>query len=149
VELSGIAATFLVIGYFVFAGITAAALAGFAVGLRALNAKIEAMSAKVDPLLSKADEVLGVASDKIVAIGNKTEGLLAQGEETAESVHQKVDKTATAVQRTIHAPIINLNSLAAGVSRGVETFGRLQRQPQAVVTTIDGVDLDSRTTSTH
>jgi len=129
VQLSETASWLLVIGYIFCALVTAGALVGMAFALRALNAKLEDLVAKVDPLLAKSDEILTVTHNKIASIGDKAEEILAQGEETAESVHHKVDKTASAVQRTIHAPIIGVNSLAAGISRGVETFGKLQRQP--------------------
>lgn len=118
----------LVIGYVLCAVITTLLLGALVYALSKLTAKLEELLAKAEPLLVKADEALTVANEKITAIGDKTEGILAQGEETAESVHHKVDRTATAVQRTIHAPIIGLNSFAAGVSRGVQTFSRLQRE---------------------
>jgi hypothetical protein len=129
VQLSETASWLLVIGYVFCSLVTAGALFGMWMALRALNAKLEDLVAKADPLLAKTDEILTVTHDKIASIGDKAEEILAQGEETAESVHHKVDKTATAVQRTIHAPIIGVNSLAAGISRGVETFGKLQKQP--------------------
>lgn len=128
-ELNGVAAAFLVIGYLLLSAVTVGAFVGIAMALNKLNAKLEELTIKVEPLLAKADQILSVTNEKVAAIGDRAEGILAQGEGVAEDVHTKVDKTATAVQRTIHAPIINLNSLAAGVTRGVETFGRLQRVP--------------------
>ena len=126
--LNPVASWVLVIGYIVCAVATTLFLGGLAYALAKLTAKLEELLAKAEPLLAKADEALTVTNEKITAIGDKAEGILAQGEETAESVHHKVDRTATAVQKTIHAPIIGLNSLAAGVSQGVRTFGRLQRE---------------------
>jgi len=127
VTLNPAASWVLVIGYIVFALVSAVLLLGIAFALRTLNAKLNDLLAKADPLLAKADDLLTIANEKVTSIGDKAEGILAQGEETAESVHEKVDKTAAAVQRTLHAPIININSLAAGVTRGVETFTQLQR----------------------
>ena len=132
VQLSETASWLLVIGFLVSSLITAGALAGIAFGLSKINAKLEALTPKVEPLLQKVDNVLTITNDKVAVIGDKAEDILTQGEEVAESVHQKVDRTATAVQRTVHAPIIGLNSIAAGVSRGMETFGKLQRErPEA------------------
>lgn len=127
VELNPVASWFLVIGFIVFALVTAGALVGLALALRTLNTKLEDLIGRAEPLLIKADDLLTLTNTKLASIGDKAEGILAQGEETAENVHHRVDKTATAVQRTIHAPIIGLNSLAAGISRGVATFGNLQR----------------------
>lgn len=98
-----------------------------ALTLSKLNAKLAEVTEKVEPLLIKADEMMTMANEKLGSIGDKTEDILIQGEETAGLVHDKVDRTAVAVQRTIHAPIIGLNSIAAGVARGVLTFGRLQQ----------------------
>ena len=127
-ELNSAAAWVLVIGYILCAVTTTVLLAGLVYALSKLTAKLEELLAKADPLLAKVDEALTVTNEKITSIGDRAEGILAQGEETAESVHHKVDRTATAVQRTIHTPIIGLNSFAAGVSRGVQTFSRLQRE---------------------
>jgi len=127
VQLNAIASWLLVIGYLIGGLIVASALVMMALALQKLNAKLDEVVSKIDPHLTKADEILTITNDKIASIGDKAEEILAQGEETAENVHHKVDQTATVVQRTIHAPIISLNSLAAGVSRGMETFGRLQR----------------------
>ena len=126
-ELNPIASWVLVIFFLVSALVGLIALLALAKALQMLNAKLEDLTSKVDPLLQKADQILTITNEKIVSIGDKTEGILIQGEETAENVHEKVDRTAVAVQRTVYAPIIGLNSFAAGVSRGVRTFGRLQR----------------------
>jgi len=128
VQLSESASWLLVIGYLVLSLVSAGGLLALGLALNKLSAKLEDLTAKAEPLLAKTDHILTLTNDKITSIGDKAEGILTQGEETAESVHEKVDKTATAVQRTVYAPIISLNSFAAGVSRGVETFGRLQRR---------------------
>ena len=96
-------------------------------GFKKLNDKIEQMLPKVDPILSKADQTLLVVNEKITSIGDKAEHIVTQGEEVAGNVHLKVDQTATAVQKTVHKPLIALNALAAGVSRGVKTFSDLQK----------------------
>lgn len=145
--LNAIASTALVIGYIFCALVTAIALGAIAFALTKLNGKIEELTAKLDPLLTKVDDTLSMVNDKVASIGDKAEGILAQGEETAESVHHKVDMTATAVQRTIHAPIIGINSLMAGVSRGVETFGKLQRTaPEAGA---DGAEAQAQGNNGH
>jgi len=136
VTLTPWASAILVVGYIVLSLISVMAFAAIALVLSKLNARLEALTAKVDPLLGKADEILTVTNEKIASIGDKTEGILAHGEETAESVHEKVDRTAVAVQRTVHAPIIAMNSFAAGVSRGVSTFGRLQRRNGQAAATV-------------
>jgi len=68
--------------------------------------------------------------ERVDTIGEKAEHILTQGEEMAESVHEKVDRTATTVQRTINAPIIKANSWAAALRHGFSTFARLQSKPE-------------------
>lgn len=127
VDLNPVSSTILVGTFLLLSLGTFVVFLLLALGLNRLNTKLEELTARVDPLLAKTDQILTVTNDKITSLGDKAEGILAQGEEVAENVHHKVDRTATAVQRTIHAPIIGINSLAAGVTRGVETFGQLQR----------------------
>lgn len=130
--LNGTASTVLVIGFIVLSLVTAVALAGLAFGLTKISSLLEQLTTQAEPVLGKTEEILTVVSDKVASIGDRAEGILAQGEEAAESVHDKVDKTATAVQRTVHAPIIGLNSLAAGLSEGIKAFGTLQRQNESI-----------------
>jgi uncharacterized protein YoxC len=143
VALNPVASAFLVAGYLVTSLLMAGAFLVIALGLGRLNAKLDDLIAKLDPVLSKTDQILSTTNDKLASIGDKAEEILVQGEGVAETVHSKVDKTATAVQRTIHAPIIGLNSFAAGVSRGVETFGRLQKEGGAPAGGATTADADS------
>jgi len=91
------------------------------------NAVLEGYRSKVEPVLSKIDGFLDVAREKLVSIGERTEAILEQGEEMTASVHDRVEKTSAVVQHTVNAPLIGINSVWAGVSRGVRTFGSLQR----------------------
>ncbi len=125
-DLNPVASGIVVVFYLVATLVLVSLVAALALTLNKLNAKLAEVTEKVEPLLVKADEMMTMANEKLGSIGDKTESILVQGEETVESVHEKVDRTAIAVQRTIHAPIISLNSIAAGVARGVSTFGRLQ-----------------------
>jgi len=59
-------------------------------------------------------------------IGGKAEMILTQGEEVATVVHERVDRTTAVMQRTINAPLIGVNSLAAGMTRAWATFAALQ-----------------------
>ena len=98
-------------------------------------AQLEALTTRMEPSLDKADAVLKVTTEKISSVGERLEEILTHGEAVAETVYEKVDRTSTAVQKTIHAPIIRLNSLAAGISRGLNTFTRLQQTANSNGTT--------------
>jgi hypothetical protein len=115
--------------FYIILAIVVVVLIGFLAWLLTkLNALLEEYRAKIDPLLEKADRVLTVTGDRVNSIGEKAETILTQGEEVATSVHTKVDRTAAVVQRTINAPLIGVNSLAAGITQAWGTFARLQNR---------------------
>jgi len=131
VELHPIA-NWILVFFFVFSSfISSIALLALLFALRKLITKIEELTPKVNPIIDKVDQALTTANNKLTSLGDKAEHIIMQGEEVADNIHQKVDRTATVVQRTVHAPIITLNSLAAGFSRGVITFGQLQRREES------------------
>jgi hypothetical protein len=126
--LSDWASGFLV-AFYVFSSVTLLVLIGFAAwSVWKLHSMLEKYEARINPVIDKADQVLTLIGEKVDTIGGKAESILTQGEEMAESVHEKVDRTATTVQRTINAPIIKANSLAAAFTQGLATFARLQQR---------------------
>lgn len=127
-QLNGVASSILVVWFVILSLVVLGVLGGMAFVLWKVNAKIDQLTPKVEPLLDKVDQALTAANDRLSAIGDRTEHIVAQGEEVAVNVHNKVDRTATAVQRTVHAPIIMLNALAAGVSHGFGMFTNLQQK---------------------
>ena len=132
-QLNPVASAVLV-GFYLVASLLLIGLIGAAAFLLArLNTTLEMYQARIDPLLDKADVILTVATEKVTNIGEKTEALLSDGEGTAASVGEKVEQTAGVVQHTINAPIIGVNALVAGVTRGLATFGRLQKTATGTV----------------
>jgi predicted PurR-regulated permease PerM len=122
IQLSPIASTFLIVGYVVFSLLTLGSLAGLAWGVFRLNGELEKLNAKADPLLGKTDEILGLVSEKVMTVGTSAEHILLQSEAMTGNLTQKVDQTASAVQKTIYAPLISLNALLAGVQHGATVF---------------------------
>jgi hypothetical protein len=141
IQLSPIASTFLIVGYIVFSLLTLGALAALAWGVFRLNAELEKLHAKADPLLGKTDEILSLVSEKVTTIGASAESILLQGEAMTGNLTAKVDQTASAVQKTVHAPLIGLNALLAGVQHGATVFrqGNKQRsKKQKLAATLEG-----------
>jgi uncharacterized protein YoxC len=117
----------LLVFFYVFASLVLVGLVAFAAWMVwKLHNLLEKYETRINPVIDKADQVLTLISEKVDTIGGKAESILTQGEEMAESVHEKVDRTATTVQRTINAPIIKANSWAAALKQGFSTFTRLQ-----------------------
>lgn len=127
-QLDHFTSAFLIV-FYVIASLVLVGLVGFAAwAVWKLHNLLEKYEARINPVIDKADHVLNLISEKVDTIGGKAESILTQGEEMAESVHEKVDRTATTVQRTINAPIIKVNSLAAALTQGFATFTRLQQK---------------------
>jgi uncharacterized protein YoxC len=143
--LNPVASTVMVIFFILLSTILVGALVAITVVLYRLNAKLEEVTLKVDPLLSRTEDLLTVANEKLTTIGGKAEVILTQTEAVTTGVQAKVEKTATAVQRTIHAPIIGANSLAAGLLQGFATFTRLQSTQKPVTTVTALVPVDTET----
>jgi hypothetical protein len=95
--------------------------------LRKSNDFLEAYQSRVEQVLTKVDGILVIAEEKLVTIGGQTEAILEQGEELTTNVNERVEKTSVVLQRTVNAPLIGINSVWAGLTRGVKTFGSLQR----------------------
>jgi predicted PurR-regulated permease PerM len=145
IQLTPIASTFLIIGYIVFSLLTFGVLAALAWGVFRLNTELEKLNAKADPLLGKTDEILGLVSEKVTTIGTSAENILVQSEAMTGNLTAKVDQTASAVQKTVHAPLIGLNALLAGVQYGATVFrqGNKQRskpreEKQKLAATLEG-----------
>ena len=128
-QLNPVARAVLVVFYLVTSIALAAILGFFLYSLIKLNEKLESLEGKINPLLVKTEEILTLTNEKIVSLGKRTDSILTHGEAVAEGVHDKVDRTATSVQRTVNAPIIGLNSIAVGLMHGLQTFSLLQRKP--------------------
>lgn len=141
VQLSPIASTALVVFYILGSLTLTVVLGGIAFLLYKVNHLLEEYRTKIDPALDKVNQVLEITARRVDSIGGKAERILMQGEEITENVHHRVERTASSVQRTVNAPLIGVNSLAAGLGRGLATFARLQNREKRpaelpVITTI-------------
>jgi uncharacterized protein YoxC len=133
IQLSPVASIVL-IGFYILSSLTLVALLlGLTLGLWKLNRLLEEYRLKIDPALEKANQVLSITAQRVDSIGGKAERILTQGEEITENVHSRVEKTATTVQKTVNAPLISVNSLAAGIGRGLATFAHLQNKEKRPV----------------
>lgn len=129
--LNPVASVVLVASYLFFGLVITGLLGAVVFALMKLNARLDDLAGRLDPLLQKADDALTITTETVENLGSRVETVLAQGEATVESVHEKVDRTAHAVQHVVNAPIIRANSLLAGVTQGFSTFTRLQKRVPA------------------
>lgn len=132
--LNPVASTVLVASYVLFGVILCGLLGGLCFALFKLNARLDQITQRLDPLLDKADGVLTQAAQTIEAVGGRTEAVLSYGEDTVETIHEKIEQTAQTVQTAVNAPIIKANSLLAGVTQGFLTFTHLQKRGRKLET---------------
>jgi hypothetical protein len=151
IQLTPIASTFLIVGYIVFSLLTLGVLVGLTWGVFRLNRELEKLNAKADPLLGKTDEILGLVSEKVMTLGASAESILIQSEAMTGNVSARVDQTASAVQKTVHAPLISINAFLAGVQHGANVFrqgGKKERKnilrAPRIAATLDGNTLSEK-----
>ena len=118
----------LVASYVILGLVISGLLAVVCAALLKLNKRLDDWASRLDPLLEKADTALSVTTETVENLGSRAEVVLERSEAAVEGVQDKVDRAAEAVTHVVNAPIIQTNSLLAGLSRGLSTFSRLQRK---------------------
>lgn len=108
----------------IFAIMTVALLGAIAFALLKLRKQVDIALVKVDPILVKTTDVLGTVERVTMNVGEKTDTILTRGEELANSLSQKVEGTATVVEKTVTNPLINLASLLAALTRIFSVMGK-------------------------
>jgi hypothetical protein len=108
----------------IFAVLTVTLLGMIAFALRKLHKQADIALDKVDPVLAKTTDVLVTVEQVTTNVGEKTDTILTRGEELANSLAQKVEGTATVVEKTVTNPLINLASLMAGLTRVFSVMGK-------------------------
>ena len=129
--LNPISTAVLVVFYVVCAILLVGLIGGLLFALVKLNTLLTVYQQQVENVLTKADRVLTLANEKLLAVGDKTEDILTTGRTMTAQVSDRVDKTAAIVQKTVSAPFIGINSVAAGLKRAVTTFGELRNEVPA------------------
>ena len=120
--LNPVTSNLMIVWYLGFSLILTVVIIGLTVLLHRLNTRLEALTAQVEPLLKKTEATLVLASEKLASIGSTTESLLTHGDAIAATVEAKTEVTTRLVQKTIHAPFVNLNALLAGVAAGARAL---------------------------
>jgi uncharacterized protein YoxC len=105
-----------------FAIVTVVTLGVIAFGLRLLNQQIDQALNKTDPVILKINDFLITLQRVTSNVGEKADEVLIKGEAIVEDIADKVEETATVVEKTITKPLINLSSVMAGITKGFATF---------------------------
>ena len=108
----------------IFALLTVGLLEVIAFGLKSLEAKVDTALEEVKPVLSKTTETLDVVQRVTSNIGDRADAILERSETATENVAQKVEATASVVQKAVSTPLINISSLIGGLTEGIASLNR-------------------------
>jgi len=97
-------------------------IAGMAVALFVLNAKLAQMAEMAHPLIEKANETLGRLEAMTAQVSERINVILDQTGDLVEDVTQKVETTTSIAEETIAQPLIGAASVMAGLSRGWDAY---------------------------
>jgi len=97
-------------------------IAGMAVALFVLNAKLSQMAEMAHPLIEKANETLGRLEAMTAQVSERINVILDQTGDLVEDVTQKVETTTSIAEETIAQPLIGAASVMAGLSRGWDAY---------------------------
>lgn len=89
---------------------------------------VEAMREHLDPVIAKTNAVLITLGDMAQTVQGKTEHIAERTAETTDVVSDRVEKASGLLQQAFAAPIIGGAAMAAGISKGVETWRRRRAQ---------------------
>jgi len=97
-------------------------IAGMAVALFVLNAKLSQTAEMAHPLIEKASETLGRLEAMTAQVSERINVILDQTGDLVEDVTQKVETTTSIAEETIAQPLIGAASVMAGLSRGWDAY---------------------------
>jgi len=97
-------------------------IAGMAVALFVLNAKLAQLADRAHPLLDRASETLGRVEAMTAQVSERINVILDQTGDLVEDVTQKVETTTSMAEETIAQPLIGAASVMAGLSRGWDAY---------------------------
>jgi hypothetical protein len=97
-------------------------IAGIAVALFYLNAKLERLTELAHPLADRANETLAKVETITAQVSERANRILDQTEHLVEDVTQKVETTTSIAEETIAQPLIGAASVMAGLSRGWDAY---------------------------
>jgi len=97
-------------------------IAGMAVALFVLNAKLAQMTEMAHPLIDKVNESLGRLEAMTAQVSERINVFLDQTGDLVADVTQKVETTTSIAEETIAQPLIGAASVMAGLSRGWDAY---------------------------
>lgn len=103
-------------------------LAGIAVALWILNARLNLLITKAQPLVDQTEKTLQHLEQVSVTLSDRVNQVLDRTGDVVETVSRRVETTTALAERTITQPLIGAASLMAGVSRALRTYRERQQK---------------------
>jgi hypothetical protein len=97
-------------------------IAGIALALFFLNAKLQRLTDMAHPLVDRVNATLGKIETMTAQVSERVNGVLDQTGHLVEDVTRKVETTTSIAEETIAQPLISAASVMAGLSRGWDTY---------------------------
>jgi len=97
-------------------------IAGIALALFVLNAKMKELTETAQPLMDRADDSLGRLEAMTAQVSERLNVILDQTGDLVEDVTRKVETTTSIAEETIAQPLIGAASVMAGLSRGWDAY---------------------------
>jgi uncharacterized protein YoxC len=97
-------------------------LAGIAVALWLLNARLNEALGKVQPLLDTSAKTLQHVEQLTSHVSERVHRVLDRTSEVVDEVSRTVENTASRAEATLSQPLIGAASLMAGITQGVTAY---------------------------
>lgn len=103
-------------------------LAGIAVALWLLNAKINEALGKVQPLLDTSAKTLQNVEQLTSVVSDRVHHVLDRTSEVVEEVSRGVENTTSRAEAVLSQPLIGAASLMAGINQGLSAYQARQEK---------------------
>jgi predicted PurR-regulated permease PerM len=97
-------------------------IAGIAVALWQIHAKLNELVQQARPLVGQAEAILGRAEETFGKVDQQVTSVLDSTEHLVRDVSRKVETTTSIAEETISQPLIGAASLMAGIHRGLSAY---------------------------
>lgn len=97
-------------------------LAGIAVALWLLNARLNEALGKVQPLLDTSGKMLQNVEQLTVQASERVHRVLDRTSEVVDQVSRSVETTTSRAEATLSQPLIGAASLLAGINQGLNAY---------------------------
>lgn len=97
-------------------------LAGIAVALWLLNARLNEALGKVQPLLDTSGKMLQNVEQLTVQASERVHRVLDRTSEVVDQVSRSVETTTARAEATLSGPLIGAASLLAGINQGLSVY---------------------------